>query len=52
MKRFLVEYRVVHKKEFWVRDKSQITDILNQYNQCEVLNIEELPSDFSGPKED
>lgn len=51
MKRFEVEYDVRHKKEFWVKDESQIHAILNQYNQCKVIRITELPvndPDFSG----
>ena len=46
MKRFEVEYNVLHKKEFLVKDESQIRAILNQYNWCEIIRIKELPSDF------
>lgn len=52
MKRFLVDYEVRHQKEFWVNDESQIYKILNEYNQCKVLNIKELPGNFSEPKEE
>ena len=43
MKRFAVEYTILHKKEFWVKDESQIHDILNEYNQCKIVSIVELP---------
>ena len=45
MKRYEVEYDIRHKKEFWVHDESQIHDILNEYNQCKVISIKELPTD-------
>lgn len=45
MKRFAVEYTILHKKEFWVKDESQIHDILNEYNQCKIVKITELPTD-------
>ena len=47
MKRYEVEYDVRHKKEFWVRDESQIHDILNECKQCKVISIKELPGEFS-----
>lgn len=47
MKRFSVTYEVTHTKEFWVQSEQQIHDILNEYNQCKVIKIVELPSDFS-----
>jgi len=50
MKRFAVEYTVLYRKEFWVKDESQIHSILNEYNQCKVIRIVELPvsdSDFT-----
>lgn len=47
MKRFLVDYKVTHSKEFWVESEKQIHDILNGYNQYEIIRIKELPGDFS-----
>jgi len=43
MKRFRVKYKIVHEKDFWVNDKSQIESILNEMNACEIIEIEELP---------
>ena len=52
MKRFLVDYKVRHQKEFWVNTSEQIITILNEYNQCGIISITELPSDFSITNQD
>ena len=44
MKRYRVEYEIIHTREFWVKDEKQIHDILNEYNQCKIVKITELPT--------
>ena len=45
MKRYLVTYKITHTREFWVKDVAQITSFFSPENNCEVLEVEEMPTD-------
>lgn len=41
MKRYIVTYKITHKRDFWVHDINQIKTFFTPENHVEIIDIEE-----------